>query len=73
MKLLKELNKKKLFFCFLLGFTNLEMIWAENEPTAKSESGVDQHGAEQKPEHRGEGFLQRHDQHVISSEETQVA
>lgn len=55
------------------GSVNLEMIRAENEPSTESESGVDQHSAEQKPEHRREGFLQRHDQHVISSEETQVA
>ena len=49
------------------------MIRSEYEPAAEGESGVDEQGAEQEAQHRGEGFFQRHDQHVVRAEEAQVA
>ena len=49
------------------------MVRSENEPSAESEASVDEHGAQQESQHGRESFLERHDQHVIRPEESQVA
>jgi hypothetical protein len=50
-----------------------EVIGAENEPSAKGESGVDEQGTKQEAEDRREGFLKSDNEHVVRAEETQVA
>ena len=49
------------------------MVWAEDEPSTKCESAVDEEGAKEEAKDRRESLFECDDKHVVSPEKAEVS